>query len=264
MVHLQAMAKSDVIALEGLVVNCVVGVYPHERNNPQPLRVDLYLELPTRAAGEHEKLRETVDYAAVADQVAFLLTTCRFGMLETAAHALSCLLLLPPAAGERRAQVQALRLRLTKPTALAGHAIPYLEIRRKAADIEAKHEISSFGHVDIVCETRDVGIYRLNISPGQSIPLHLHKKMQEAELVLSEGLLCQGKPVAAGAVFRWPLNTPHVYENPTAQFQTILCVDSPSFMSDDEVQVEGQPVQLDPERALSALVAEARTGDDQA
>ena len=76
------MSNADVIALEGLVVACVVGVYPHERDTLQPLRVDLYMEVATRSAAERERLRDTVDYAAVAAQVAFLLTTCRFQMLE--------------------------------------------------------------------------------------------------------------------------------------------------------------------------------------
>ena len=49
--------RRDVIAIEGLVVDCVVGVYPHERDKLQPLRVDLYLELDTRAAGERVDLR---------------------------------------------------------------------------------------------------------------------------------------------------------------------------------------------------------------
>ncbi len=240
------MARPDVIAIEGVEVECVVGVYPTERDRLQPLRVDLYMEVDTRAAGQHERLRASVDYAAVASQVTFLLKACRFGMLETAAHALSRLLLAPPALGERRAQVEALRLRLTKPLALSGLAAPSLENSRAQSDVMLETEESRFGRVDIVFETSEAGIYRLNVAPNNGIPLHLHKKMRETEMVLSDGLLCQGQKCAAGSVFHWPLHAPHRYDNPTERYQTILCVDSPSFMEDDEVEVEGEPADVKP------------------
>ena len=240
------MSHTDVIALEGLIVNCVVGVYPHERDMLQPLRVDLYMDVSTRKAAEQQRLRETVDYAAVAAQVAFLLTTCRFQMLETAAHALSRLLLAPVAPGERRAPIEALRLRLTKPSALLGHAVPYLEICRDASDVTLETEVTRFGRVDIVFETNEAGIYRLNVAPGSSIPLHVHRRMRESEMVLSEGLLCQGRPVQPGVVHHWPLDAAHRYDNPTDRYQTILCVDTPPFLEDDEIDVEGAPADVSP------------------
>jgi dihydroneopterin aldolase len=236
--------RRDVIAIEGLVVDCVVGVYPHERDTLQPLRVDLYLELDTRSAGARERLRESVNYAAIAAQLEFLLGACRFHMLETAAHALSRYLLLPPALGERRAQIEALRLKLTKPSALGGRAVPYLEIQREAGEVRANTEEAKFGNVDIVHQTEEAGIYRLNIAPGKSIPLHVHREMRESELVLSEGLLCQGEAIAEGSVFHWPLGAAHRYDNPTQRYQSILCVDAPRFMPHDEIEVTGEPVDL--------------------
>lgn len=246
------MGRRDVIAIEGLVVDCVVGVYPHERDVVQPLRLDLYLELDTRQAAERERLRDSIDYAAVAGQLGFLLSACRFGMVETAAHALARYLLLPPAPGERRAQIDALRLRLTKPSAsLAGQALPSLEITRDAQEFALQTESSKFGHVDVVFETRDAGIYRLNVAPGRSIPLHVHRQMRESELVLTDGLLCQGKPVAPGTVFHWPLGAAHRYDNPTPRHQTILCVDSPRFMPEDEIEVDGEPAEVSAGRAFA-------------
>jgi FolB domain-containing protein len=246
---LAQMAHPDVIALEGLVVNCVVGVYPHERDTLQPLKVDLYMEVDTRRAAEHERLRDSVDYATIAAQIQFLLTGCRFGMLETAAHAISRMLLAPPALGERRAPIEALRLRLTKPYALSGRAVPSLEIRRDASDVSLETEDTRFGRVDILFETTEAGVYRLNVAPGQGIPLHVHHVMRESEMVLSDGLLCQGKPVALGDVFHWPLGAAHRYDNPTKRYQTILCVDSPPFVPNDEVEVAGEPAEVLPVQA---------------
>ena len=225
----------------------MVGIYPHERDAPQLLRLDAELCLDTELAARRERVPLSVDYAAVRAQLAFLLQNSRFRMLETAAHALCRYLLAPPAPGERRAQLSRARVRLTKPTALGGRAVASLEIEREASWVELVQEEKPFGTVDIVHETRDAGIYRLNVAPGQTIPLHVHRVMHEAEMVLGSGLLCQGKPVAALTVHRWPHGSAHCYHNPTRRTQTILCVDSPPFLADDEVPVSGDPARIAPE-----------------
>jgi dihydroneopterin aldolase len=232
---------SDWIRIRGLEIDCVVGVYPHERDTPQPLELDVELCLDTEAAARRERLRFSVDYAAITAQLAFLLKSCRFRMLETAAHALCRYLLLPPVPGEQRAQVARVRLRLAKPAALAWGAVASLEVERDAEWLVLAHEQTKYGTVDIVHETRDAGIYRLNVAPHSAIPLHVHRVMQESEMVLTKGLWCQGKPVAPGTVHRWPKGAAHCYQNPTRRHQSILCVDAPSFMPEDEIAVEGEP-----------------------
>ena len=54
------------------MVDCVVGVYPHERNASQPLRVDVEMRLQTETSAVKESLRSTIDYAATASQLVFL------------------------------------------------------------------------------------------------------------------------------------------------------------------------------------------------
>jgi len=231
----------DEIRVEGLEVRCVVGVYPRERIEPQRLIVGLSLWLDTRRAAEHESLSKTVHYGDMARNVAFVLTSARFGMLETAALGLARLLLAPPARGERRARIERARVELSKPEALHHRATPKLIIEREASEYRYVVEERPFGTVDVIHETRDAGVYRLNVKPGGVIPLHVHRVMEEAELVLSEGLLCQGKPVAVGTMHRWPKDAAHLYENPTDRWQSILCVDSPPFIESDEIVVEGRP-----------------------
>lgn len=236
---------SDVIAIRDLRVDCIVGVYPHERDTPQPLVLDIELFLDTEDAATSEHIARTVNYDLTAAQIVFLLQSCRFRLLETAAHALARYLLAPPAPGVRRAQVERVRIALRKPEALAGAAIPSLTIERTAewAGVYAQEE-KTFGVVDIVHETKDAGIYRLNLRPGGVIPMHVHRVMHESEMVLGEGLLCQGAPVPAGAVRRWPHDAPHTYENPTREHQSILCVDSPRFIPEDEIEVEGPAAEV--------------------
>ncbi len=237
----------DIVRISGLQVDCVVGLYPHERNASQPLIVDIEMVLDTEEAARTESVGRTVDYGAMAAQLVFLLRSSRFRLLETAGHALANYLLAPPAPGERRAQVQEVCVRLTKPGALRGFATPCLEIRRPARWASLGHEDKPWGTVDVVHETKDAGIYRLNIAPGKGIPLHIHKVMRESEMVLSAGLLCQGKETAPGTVHRWPRGAAHRYDNPTDEWQSILCVDQPRFLPEDEIEVDGEVADVPPE-----------------
>ena len=237
----------DVVRIEGLNVDCVVGVYPDERNASQPLLVDVSMFFDTEPAGVRESFHRTVDYAACAAQLVFLLRTCRFRMLETAGHVLAKYLLAPPAPGERRAQVERLDLKLTKPGAIRGFAVPSLTISRNADWCSLARETKEWGAVDVIHETQACGIYRLNIRPGGGIPLHIHRRMRESEMVLTKGLTCQRRPVQPGTVHRWPRGAAHCYQNESARWQSILCVDTPRFMPEDEIVVEGEPADVAPE-----------------
>lgn len=229
-------SQLDVIQLEGLTVDCIVGVYPDERHTPQPLRVDLALHLDTRQAALGA-LSASVDYARVAGELRFLLESCRFLLLETAAEALCRYLLAPTTKDAPRARPLAVDLRLEKPRALAGSGMPSLQVFRRAGEMRYEQEDKPFGEVDIVHETKGCGIYRLRIAPGRAIPTHEHRLMDESELVLGDGLLLQGQRVTAGTAFTWPKGLPHRYDNPTDTEQTVLCVDRPAFLPDDEVEV---------------------------
>lgn len=233
---------TDRIDLANLCVDCVVGVYPQERVALQPLRVDLTMWLDTERAARTGRLRHTVHYGVVAEQIRFLLTSCRFHMLETAADVLCRYLLAEPAPSERRASIERVALKLTKPEVLGGVAVPSLTIERGAEWVSMARERKPFGTVDVVAETRHLGVYRLNIAPGRRIPLHVHRVMNESEYVLTDGLYCQGEPAPAGTINRWPHGAAHYYENPTQREQSILCVDSPPFIEEDEVAAEGAPV----------------------
>jgi len=245
--HASARDRLDRLRVEGLEVPCVVGLYPHERKSFQPLRVALDLYLDTREAAETERVSRTIDYAGVAAQVSFLLRSAQFRLLETAAHALARFLLSPPAPDEGRAQLARVRVRLEKPGALSGFAMPSLEIERDASEVEVVREDKRWGFVDVIHETRDAGIYRLVLAPGGVIPLHVHRAMRESELVLTSALHCQGEHVPQGTVRRWPRGAAHIWENRSEQHQGILCVDAPRFDPSDEIEVTGEPADVPPE-----------------
>lgn len=208
--------------------------HPDEDPAPQPLRVDLSLWLDTQPAARSGRLRHTLHYGWVADEIRFLLAHCRFRLLETAADVLCRYLLAEPGADGERAAVDRVSLTLIQPAALAGLAVPSLHVERRAEWASLVRERKPFGSVDVIAETQDVGVYRLNLAPGRGIPLHLHRAMPESEYVLTDGLLCQGEPVPIGTVPRRAQDAPQHYDNPGDQEQSILYIDAPRFVRDGD------------------------------
>ena len=66
------------------------------------------------------------------------------------------------------------------------------------------------------------------------------------DLAIEIALIRPG-PIQGGAVHPYirratgkeEVTYPHRYDNPTERWQTVLCVDSPRFLPDDEVEVHG-------------------------
>lgn len=104
-------------------------------------------------------------------------------------------------------------------------------------DFRVLVEPKPFGAVDVLFENENCGIYRERIAPGAILPTHVHHLLDEAELVLSDGLWLQGRPVAAGLAHRWPKSYPHRYENKTNIERSFICIDRPKFIPSDEVEV---------------------------
>ncbi len=61
---------ADRIELRGLKVHGNHGVFDHERADGQDFYIDVVLWMDLRAAGESDDLADTVDYGALAQQVA--------------------------------------------------------------------------------------------------------------------------------------------------------------------------------------------------
>lgn len=55
----------DEIVIDGLAIDSLVGVYPHERHAAQPLVFDLRLSFDASASARSDGLPDTIDYASV-------------------------------------------------------------------------------------------------------------------------------------------------------------------------------------------------------
>jgi FolB domain-containing protein len=232
------MKPLDRLSLRGMRFDCIVGLFNYERNTPQPVELDVTLHFDARNAAREGRLASTIDYARVLGELRFLLVAARFKLLESAAEAVAAWLLIPPSADVPRPLVDAVEVKLSKLVALSGAAVPTLEIRRDLSDYRFVTETKSFGHVDVVFETKECGVYRERIHPRTVLPTHVHHHLDESELVLGDGLLLQGEPVSAGIAHTWPRGFPHRYENTTDIEQSFLCIDRPAFLPTDEIEVD--------------------------
>lgn len=152
----------DYVELERFVVACVVGVLPSERETPQPLEIEIGLGLDLDAAGDMDDLGNTVDYAAVCDEMTFLAKAGHFRLLETLGLAALRHLLSPPAPGEGRRPLDSARVVLRKPAILKGRAVPGIRMERKAKWRKVAARILAEGvRAEVLVETNEVGVYRV-------------------------------------------------------------------------------------------------------
>ncbi len=80
-----ASGSQDEIRLTGISVRAHHGVYPEEQDQGQDFVVDLVARLDLSAAGESDRLEDTVDYGALAQKVHDLVAAERWNLLERVA-----------------------------------------------------------------------------------------------------------------------------------------------------------------------------------
>ena len=74
------------ISVRGLRVEALIGIYEHERLGPQPLQVDLELELSHSRCCSSDQIEDAVDYGAVVATVRRLALLNRRLLLEAFAQ----------------------------------------------------------------------------------------------------------------------------------------------------------------------------------
>lgn len=81
--------SQDQISLTGLRVWGRHGVLPEERRDGQDFVVDVQLAVDTRLASASDELRDTVDYATLADRLAAVVAGEPVNLIETLATRLA-------------------------------------------------------------------------------------------------------------------------------------------------------------------------------
>ena len=73
--------------LKNLEVTGIVGVYPRERERPQPVVFDIEVDYDLAPAARSDALADAIDYDGIAAAVGDLVRRRRFALLETMAEA---------------------------------------------------------------------------------------------------------------------------------------------------------------------------------
>lgn len=83
----------DIIFIESLRVDTLIGIYPREKALPQTIEIDLRIGHSTASAGASDDIRDTVDYAKVVDRLRADLGARHFNLLEALAEHVATLVL---------------------------------------------------------------------------------------------------------------------------------------------------------------------------
>lgn len=108
-----------------LRVDCIVGIYPHERTNVQTVLLDIELDYDFAPPAASDAIPDAVDYDHVAASVTALLQERRFQLLEAMAEHAAAMLLA------RDARVQGVRIVIRKPAAVPAAECSFVRVERR-------------------------------------------------------------------------------------------------------------------------------------
>jgi 7,8-dihydroneopterin aldolase/epimerase/oxygenase len=110
--------------LKNLHVDCIIGIYPHERAATQTVYLDIELDYDFAAPAASDAITDAVDYDGIAAGVTRLLQESRFQLIETMAERAAAQLLADvPAA-------TAVRIEVRKPAAVPAAACSFVRVER--------------------------------------------------------------------------------------------------------------------------------------
>lgn len=89
-----ASAPLDLIFIEGLLTETVIGIHDSELHQPQPLLIDLHAGLPRAGACSSDRIADTIDYGVVRERLHGLMQTHGVTLLEALAEQIAQMLLL--------------------------------------------------------------------------------------------------------------------------------------------------------------------------
>ena len=114
---------TDTVFIEGLRLDALIGVHDRERHAPQLLVLDIRMRCDNRIAASSDALADALDYEAVSLRLADYVAQTEFQLVETLAECCAELILT-------EFGVKAVRLKLSKPSALENAAAVGVEIER--------------------------------------------------------------------------------------------------------------------------------------
>ena len=118
---------TDIVFIEGLEIQALIGVYAWERRGRQPLRFDIEMAFDNRRPATSDDIADALDYAAACARLQALVGASEDQLLETLAERCCRMLLTELAAGE-------VTLKVSKAQVLAGVERVGIQLRRARSD----------------------------------------------------------------------------------------------------------------------------------
>jgi dihydroneopterin aldolase len=88
-----AAEPMDLIFVEGLVGQTVIGIHHTELHHPQAVVIDVHAGLPRAGACDTDRIADTIDYGVVCERLRRLLREHRLQLLEALAETIAEILL---------------------------------------------------------------------------------------------------------------------------------------------------------------------------
>lgn len=89
----QGAAPMDLIFIEGLRGQTVIGIHHTELHDPQPLVIDLHAGVPRARACDTDRIADTIDYGVVRERLQRLMVEHRLQLLEAFAETIAEILI---------------------------------------------------------------------------------------------------------------------------------------------------------------------------
>lgn len=172
----------DQVQLTGMLMSCVIGIYPSERHKKQPVNIDLCLYLNTRQAAQSANITDTIDYAGALKEVSFILEHCEFLLIETAVEAICRHFILTYQADHALPHVEAVVARISKPSALSQGIVPSVQVLRRKADYDLMARKAASCAIYTVHSAADAGLALLVANGPAQIIVHEHIPAAQAVL----------------------------------------------------------------------------------
>jgi dihydroneopterin aldolase/D-erythro-7,8-dihydroneopterin triphosphate epimerase len=120
----------DRIHVRDLLVRCIVGIYPEERDHLQDVVLNVTMYADLRAAGRSDSIDDTVNYKSVKKKILEMVEASSYYLIERLAEAVASIALEDP-------RVLMVDVTVDKPGALRFARSVAVEIRRARHDAPA-------------------------------------------------------------------------------------------------------------------------------
>lgn len=124
---LMGSSKNDIITIQGLGVECIIGIYDWERTTLQKVVIDLEMPCDALRASASDRLQDTVDYKNISKSVASFVESSQYFLLETLAENIARFCI-------QKFGLPKVGARVSKPGALRGAENVSISVSRKHSD----------------------------------------------------------------------------------------------------------------------------------